>query len=183
MLAQLADVGRGLACLGQGLRYKIEPGIVFGESVIGFQGVARRAVACFQRGRAEHVVVFSSFVVVTAGLTRNDQVRGWRTAMRKTVGVALFETGHGEVARAAGTQAPRIRVPYAIAYSAAVGAELAARVRGHEPFITRDGVRMARKRMYFTSAKAARKLGYEPRPAREAIADAVGWFKANGYLR
>ena len=87
-----------------------------------------------------------------------------------------------EVARAAGLRAPRIRVPYAIAYSAAIGAELTARLRGNEPFITRDGVRMARKRMYFTSAKASRKLGYKPRPARVAIADAVGWFKANGYL-
>ena len=87
-----------------------------------------------------------------------------------------------EVARAAGVRAPRIRVPYAIAYSAAIGAELTARLRGNEPFITRDGVRMSRKRMYFNSAKASRKLGYKPRPARQAIADAVGWFKANGYL-
>jgi dihydroflavonol-4-reductase len=88
-----------------------------------------------------------------------------------------------EVARAAGQRAPRIRIPYAIAYSAAIGAELTARLRGNEPFITRDGVRMARKRMYFTSAKASRKLGYKPRPARVAIADAVGWFNANGYLQ
>ena len=87
-----------------------------------------------------------------------------------------------EVARAAGVRAPRIRVPYAIAYSAAIGAEFTARLRGNEPFITRDGVRMSRKRMYFNSAKASRKLGYKPRPARQAIADAVGWFKANGYL-
>src|SRR5579884_2161805 len=58
----------------------------------------------------------------------------------------------------------------------------AARGSGREPFITRDGVRMARKKMYFTSAKAARELGYRARPAREAIADAVAWFKANGYL-
>jgi len=87
-----------------------------------------------------------------------------------------------EVARAAGVRAPRIRVPYAIAYSAAIGAEFTARLRGNEPFITRDGVRMSRKRMYFNSAKASRKLGYKPRPARQAIADAVGWFKAKGYL-
>ncbi len=37
--------------------------------------------------------------------------------------------------------------------------------------------------MYFTSAKASRELGYAPRPARDAVAAAVGWFKANGYLR
>jgi dihydroflavonol-4-reductase len=59
---------------------------------------------------------------------------------------------------------------------------LIARLTGREPFITRDGVRMARKKMYFSSAKAARELGYAPRPAREAIADAVGWFRVNGYL-
>jgi dihydroflavonol-4-reductase len=87
-----------------------------------------------------------------------------------------------EVARAASTRPPRIRVPYAVAYPVAVGAELLARLTEKEPFITLDGVRMARKKMYFTSAKASCKLGYAPRPARNAIADSVGWFKANGYL-
>jgi dihydroflavonol-4-reductase len=88
-----------------------------------------------------------------------------------------------EVAQAAGTRAPRIRVPYTVAYPVAIGAELLARLSGKEPFITLDGVRMARKKMYFTSKKASRELGYTPRPARHAIADAVSWFKANGYLR
>ena len=41
---------------------------------------------------------------------------------------------------------------------------------------------MARKKMYFTSEKAARQLRYTPRPARNAISDAVHWFKANGYI-
>jgi dihydroflavonol-4-reductase len=88
-----------------------------------------------------------------------------------------------EVAQAAGTRAPRIRVPYTVAYPVAIGAELLARLSGRKPFITLDGVRMARKKMYFTSEKASRELGYTPRPARHAIADAVSWFKANGYLR
>ena len=88
-----------------------------------------------------------------------------------------------EVAQAAGTRHPRMRVPYSVAYAAAIGAELVARLTGQEPFITLDGVRMARKKMYFTSAKAARELGYAPRPAHDAIADAVSWFKANGYLQ
>ena len=87
-----------------------------------------------------------------------------------------------EVGQAAGMRPPRMRVPYSVAYLAAIGAELIARLTGREPFITRDGVRMARKKMYFSSAKAARELGYAPRPAREAIADAVGWFRVNGYL-
>jgi dihydroflavonol-4-reductase len=64
----------------------------------------------------------------------------------------------------------------------AVGAELVARLTGREPFVTLDGARMSRKKMYFSSVKALRDLGYAPRPARQAIADAIAWFGANGYL-
>jgi dihydroflavonol-4-reductase len=42
---------------------------------------------------------------------------------------------------------------------------------------------MAKKKMFFSSARAVAELGYAPRPAREAIADAVGWFRAQGYAR
>jgi dihydroflavonol-4-reductase len=88
-----------------------------------------------------------------------------------------------EVAHAVGRRPPRLKVPYAAAFAVAGGAELVARVTGREPFTTLDGVRMARKKMYFSSAKASRELGYRPRTARAAIADAIGWFAANGYLR
>ena len=88
-----------------------------------------------------------------------------------------------EVAQLVGIRPPHVRVPYSVAYPVAIGAELIARATGREPFITVDGVRMARKRMYFSSAKACRELAYRPRPAREAIADAVAWFRANGDLR
>ena len=43
-------------------------------------------------------------------------------------------------------------------------------------------LRMARKKMYFSSAKAIAELGYAPRPAQAAIADAVAWFRANGMV-
>ena len=87
------------------------------------------------------------------------------------------------VSEAAGRRAPRLRIPHAALFPLAFGAELAARITGREPFVTLDGVRMSRKKMYFTSEKASHELGYQPRPAREAIADAVNWFRANGYLR
>jgi dihydroflavonol-4-reductase len=87
-----------------------------------------------------------------------------------------------EVAQAVGMRPPRIRVPYAMAYPMAIGAELVARLSGTEPFITLDGVRMARKKMYFTSEKASRELSYTPRSAHNAIADAIVWFQVNGYL-
>jgi dihydroflavonol-4-reductase len=88
----------------------------------------------------------------------------------------------GEVARSVGRRPPAFRVPYAVVLPVAVGAELVARLTGREPFVTLDGARMSRKKMFFSSAKAMRELGYAPRPARQAIADAVAWFAANGYL-
>jgi dihydroflavonol-4-reductase len=88
-----------------------------------------------------------------------------------------------EVAQAVGRRPPWLRVPHGVLFPVAIGAELAARVTGRDPFVTLDGVRMSRKKMYFTSEKASRELGYTPRPAREAIADAVRWFEAKGYLK
>jgi dihydroflavonol-4-reductase len=87
-----------------------------------------------------------------------------------------------EVTEYAGRRPPFFEVPRWLAYTAAAGAELGARLTRRQPFVIRDGVRMARKKMYFTSAKAVRELGYAPRPAREGIAAAIDWFKANGYL-
>ena len=58
-----------------------------------------------------------------------------------------------------------------------------ARVTGKPPFLTADALRMSRHRMFFSSAKAERELGYRARPYREALADAVTWFKTAGRLR
>jgi dihydroflavonol-4-reductase len=72
--------------------------------------------------------------------------------------------------------APRLRLPHAPLYPIAVVLELWARMSGREPRMTVDALRMAGKHMYFSSAKAARELGYRWRPARHAIEDAVAWF-------
>jgi dihydroflavonol-4-reductase len=87
------------------------------------------------------------------------------------------------VSRAVGRRPPRLRVPQTMLFPVAFGAELAARITGREPFVTLDGLRMSRKKMYFTSDKASRELGYKPRPPDQAITDAVSWFKTNGYLQ
>jgi len=47
--------------------------------------------------------------------------------------------------------------------------------------LTKDGVRMAKKFMFFSSAKAKARLGYSPRPAVEALRDAVEWFRGHHY--
>src|SRR5881275_1323123 len=88
-----------------------------------------------------------------------------------------------EVARVSGRRLPTLKIPYGVVLPIAAGAEALARLTGREPFATVDGVRMSRKKMFFSSARAMRELGYAPRPARQAIADAVAWFKANGYLQ
>jgi dihydroflavonol-4-reductase len=58
-----------------------------------------------------------------------------------------------------------------------------AHITGIPPSVTRDHLRMAREKMFFSSAKATAELGYQPRPVREAIEDAVTWFRANGLAR
>jgi dihydroflavonol-4-reductase len=87
-----------------------------------------------------------------------------------------------EVARLTGRRPPSFKIPYAAILLVAAGAEAWARLTGREPFVTLDGARMSKKKMFFSSARAVRELGYAPRPARPAIADAIAWFKANGYL-
>ena len=57
-----------------------------------------------------------------------------------------------------------------------------ARLTGSEPRVSVAGVRMSAKRMYFSSTKAVRELGYRSRPPEEAIAAAVGWFREHNYL-
>lgn len=85
------------------------------------------------------------------------------------------------VCACAGLAPPRIRLPRAPLYPVAWLAEGWARLSGTTPPVTVDGLRMAGKFMHFSSAKARQALGYQPRPAREAIEDAVAWFKDNGY--
>jgi dihydroflavonol-4-reductase len=88
-----------------------------------------------------------------------------------------------DVAHVVGRRPPRLRLPITAVYPLAWGAELWARWSGREPFATRDGLRMARQRMFFSDAKARRDLGYASRPYREGIADAITWFRQAGYLR
>jgi dihydroflavonol-4-reductase len=76
---------------------------------------------------------------------------------------------------------PTLKLPRALIYPIAYAAEAVARVTRKEPFVTVDALRMAKKKMFFSSAKAARELGYQSRPARAALADAFAWFRENGY--
>jgi len=81
-----------------------------------------------------------------------------------------------------GRAATTVRLPHWAVYPIAAIGEAAALVTKREPRATLDGVRMAKKHMYFSSAKAERELGYRWRPAEQAIADAIDWFKSHGYF-
>ena len=78
---------------------------------------------------------------------------------------------------------PRIRLPHNLVLPIAYISEAWARtVGGKEPRVTLVGVRLAKKRMFFSAEKARRVLGFHPRPIEEALHDAVNWFRQHGYL-
>ena len=81
-----------------------------------------------------------------------------------------------------GLKAPAVRLPYAVAYAAGLASTAWASVTGSEPRAPIDAVRMSRKRMWVTHAKAASALGYRPGPAGDALRRAVEWFRVNGYV-
>jgi len=81
-----------------------------------------------------------------------------------------------------GLPSPTMRVPHAVAMGFAVFDELfTGRILGKEPRATIDAVRMGRKKMFASSAKAQRELGYNFVPVDAALQRAVDWFKTNGY--
>jgi dihydroflavonol-4-reductase len=88
-----------------------------------------------------------------------------------------------EIAQLVGRKPPTVRLPGAVVMPIAYAAEAVARITGRPTRITVEGVRMARKRMFFSSAKAARELGYQWRAPTQAFADAIAWFREQGMLR
>ena len=83
----------------------------------------------------------------------------------------------------AGVRAPRIRIPYFVALAASWVNEAVSSLTGRPPKAPLAGVRMARHKMFFNPAKAVRELGLPQTPPRQALADAVEWFRRNGYVK
>ena len=88
-----------------------------------------------------------------------------------------------EIAALTGRRAPTLALPRIPLYPLAYVAEGVAQITGKEPMLTRDALKMASHHMFFSSAKAERELGYGARPHVEALSDALGWFRAAGYLK
>lgn len=81
-----------------------------------------------------------------------------------------------------GLPSPKVRLPYAVAFATGVVDTLVVgKMLKREPRVTIDAVRMGRKKMFVSSTKAERELGWSPRPVDAALQRAVEWFRANGY--
>jgi dihydroflavonol-4-reductase len=87
-----------------------------------------------------------------------------------------------KLAAITGLPSPKIKVPYVVALATGVIDELVTgHILKHEPRATIDAVRMGRKKMFVTSAKAERELGWKMVAVDGALRRAVEWFQANGY--
>ena len=88
----------------------------------------------------------------------------------------------GDIASLTGRRPPRVRLPWWPLFPIAHAAEAMAQLTGKEPFVTVDGLNMSKNRMFFSSAKAERELGYCPSPHLGALRAALDWFSSEGYL-
>ena len=86
-----------------------------------------------------------------------------------------------KLAALTGRPAPKVQLPYAVAYAAGVVSTAWARISGQPPRAPLDAVKMARKKMFVTHQKAGEQLGYSPGPVDAALSRAVDWFRCNGY--
>ena len=127
-----------------------------GLNVVHVRDVARGHLLAAERGR-----IGEKYILGNANLTLNE------------IGALLAEI--------AGSRAPRARIPYAVAWLAAGCMEVAARVTGSPPRASLTAVRMARKRMFFSPAKAVRELGLPQTDVRVALREATDWFVQHGY--
>jgi dihydroflavonol-4-reductase len=129
-----------------------------GLNLVHVDDVARGHVAALRRGRIGERYILGG-----------DNVR--------------FARMLADIAARVGRHPPRLRIPWYAALPVAWAAEAVSRITGREPLATLEGVRHARDRMFFSTAKAEQELGIRARPYSEALADAVAWFRNAGYLR
>ena len=89
-----------------------------------------------------------------------------------------------ELSKITGISSPKIKIPYPIALTAAYfDRAISGWILQREPRIPFEGVKMARKKMFFDSSKAIRELGLPQTPVNTALEKAVNWFKENGYVK
>jgi len=85
-----------------------------------------------------------------------------------------------DLAEISGRRAPTVELPYFVAWIAGAAGTAMAQITGKPPRVPLEAVRMAKQKVWVSHAKAAGELGYAPRPAREALVEAVKWFAGRG---
>lgn len=140
------------------LRGKMPAYIETGLNVVDVEDVARGHFLAFENGVAGERYILG----------------GENLTMREILQILSEESG---------IPAPRWKLPYGVAMGYAALSTAGAFFTGKTPRAPMDAVKMARKKMFVSSAKAERDLGYRPAPARQGLAKAVNWYRANGYCR
>ena len=115
--------------------------------------------------------------------TPTGQIIGQRYILGHAEGNWTMKQALDVLAKVSGVAAPEWRIPYKFALIAAHMDEALSRLTRRPPRAPLAGVRMAKHKMYFNPAKAIRELHLPQTPPEEALADAVKWFRANGYVK
>ena len=127
-----------------------------GLNLVDVRDVARGHLAAMEQGRAGERYILGG---------RNMTLREILEALSKI----------------SGRPAPKIRMPYPLAYAFGAVSTAAATLTGRPPRAPLDAVRMARKKMFVQSAKAEREIDFSAAPVEEALERAVQWFRNNRY--
>jgi len=85
-----------------------------------------------------------------------------------------------DLAEISGRRAPTVELPYFVAWTAGAAGTALAQITGKPPRVPLEAVRMAKQKVWVSHEKATRELGFAPRPAREALVEAVKWFEGRG---
>ncbi len=129
----------------------IPPG---GTSAVDARDVAVGAIRAAEHGKSgERYILAGDFVTL-------GDVAGW-------------------LAEVTGIAAPKMRIPYAVAWTYAAASQAWAKLTGGQTLVTLEGVRMMQARLAVTSEKAKRELGFQARPLIDTLRDEVAWYRAH----
>jgi dihydroflavonol-4-reductase len=128
-----------------------------GLNIVDVRDVAAGHIAAYERGQTGERYIIGNENMTLSGLLER-------------------------LAALTGRAAPTVRLPALVPLTYSAVGEFILEPLGFRPDVPFEGVRMAKQRMYYNSAKAAVMLGYSPTPVTRALSEAVTWFQENGYL-